>query len=31
MNSPFFLLIAVMITAVPFVGLAWRTLEWLGW
>ncbi|BCM18896.1 hypothetical protein MJ8_26680 [Mesorhizobium sp. J8] len=30
-NSPLFLLIAAVMTAAPFVGLAWRTHEWLGW
>lgn len=30
-NSPLFVLAAAMITAAPFIGLAWRTREWLGW
>jgi hypothetical protein len=30
MNSPL-LVLAALITASPFVGLAWRTREWLGW
>jgi hypothetical protein len=31
MNSPLLVLAAAMVTAAPFVGLAWRTREWLGW
>jgi len=30
-NSPVFVLTAAMLSAAPFVGLAWRTREWLGW
>jgi hypothetical protein len=31
LNSPLFVLAAAMVTAAPFVGLALRTREWLGW
>lgn len=30
-NSPLFILAAAALTAVPFVGLAWRAHEWFGW
>ncbi|MDX8450963.1 hypothetical protein [Mesorhizobium captivum] len=30
-NNPVFILAAAMLTAAPFVGLAWRVHEWLGW
>jgi hypothetical protein len=30
-NNPLFMLAAAVVTAAPFVGLAWRTREWLGW
>ncbi|WP_189350125.1 MULTISPECIES: hypothetical protein [unclassified Mesorhizobium] len=29
-NNPLFIAAAVL-TAAPFVGLAWRTREWIGW
>jgi len=29
-NSPL-LVLAALITAAPFFGLAWRTREWFGW
>ena len=31
MNSPLLVFAAAMVTVAPFVGLAWRTREWLGW
>lgn len=31
MNNPLFVLAAALLTAAPFVGLALRTREWLGW
>jgi hypothetical protein len=31
MNSPLIVLAAAMVTVAPFVGLAWRTRQWLGW
>ena len=30
-NHPILILAAVVLVAAPFVGLAWRTHEWLGW
>jgi hypothetical protein len=30
-TNPLLVLVAAMMTAAPFVGLAWRTREWLGW
>ena len=31
MSNPVFILAAAALTAVPFIGLAWRAHEWLGW
>ncbi|MET3596252.1 MULTISPECIES: hypothetical protein [Mesorhizobium] len=30
-NNPVFILAAAVMTAAPFIGLAWRVHEWLGW
>jgi hypothetical protein len=30
-TNPLMVFAAAMLTAAPFVGLAWRTREWLGW
>lgn len=30
-NNPLIVLAAIVLTAAPFIGLAWRTHEWLGW
>jgi len=30
-NGPLFVFAAALLTTAPFVGLAWRTREWLGW
>ncbi|RWB57147.1 hypothetical protein [Mesorhizobium sp.] len=31
MNNPLIVLSAVVLISAPFIGLAWRTHEWLGW
>ena len=30
-NNLLFVLTTAVLTAAPFLGLAWRTREWLGW